>query len=50
MRIKDLPTTEMPRERMLQYGVENLSNSDLISIVLRSGIKDTSVKDIANNI
>lgn len=50
MRIKDLPTTELPRERLLQYGVENLSNSDLISIILRTGVKDFSVKEISNNI
>ncbi len=50
MRIKDLPQTEMPRERLLQYGVENLSNADLLSIILRSGVKDYSAKDIALNI
>lgn len=50
MRIKDLPKQELPRERLMQYGVENLSNADLLSIILRTGIKDVSVKEIANNI
>lgn len=50
MKIKDLPTYEKPRERLLEYGVENLSNVDLISIILRSGVKDISVKDVAINI
>lgn len=50
MRLKDMPKTELPRERLLNYGVENLSNSDLLCIILRSGVKDFSVKDIANNI
>ena len=50
MKIKDLPTNEMPRERLMTYGVENLSNSDLISIILRSGVKDISVREISDNI
>lgn len=50
MLIKDLPECEKPRERMLEYGVENLSNVDLLSIILRNGVKDISVKDVAINI
>lgn len=50
MKIKDMPECEKPRERMLEYGVENLSNVDLISIILRNGIKDISVKDVAINV
>lgn len=50
MKIKDMPECEKPRERMLEYGVENLSNVDLISIILRNGVKDISVKEVASNI
>lgn len=50
MRIKDLPKNEMPRERLLQYGVENLSNIDLLSIILRTGIKDISVRELSAEI
>ena len=50
MLIKDLPECEKPRERMLEYGVENLSNVDLSSIILRNGVKDISVKEVAINI
>ena len=50
MSIKDLPVSELPRERLLQYGVENLSNADLLSIILRTGVKDLSVKEVSNNI
>ena len=50
MLIKDLPECEKPRERMLEYGVENLSNVDLLSIILRNGVKDISVKKVAINI
>lgn len=47
MKVKDLPISSQPRERMLQYGVENLSDVDLISIILRTGTKDSNVKDVA---
>ncbi len=50
MKIKDLPKNEMPRERLLQYGVENLSNIDLLSIILRTGIKDISVRELSADI
>lgn len=47
MKIKELPKSEMPRERLLQYGVENISDTDLLSIILRTGTKDLSVKDLS---
>jgi len=47
MLIKDLPNDEKPRERLLKYGVENLSNEDLISIILKSGTKSKSVKEMS---
>ena len=50
MKIKDLPNNEKPRERMLLYGSENLSNTDLISIILSSGTKDMSVKEISEHV
>lgn len=50
MKIKDLPNTEKPRERLLKYGAENLSNEDLISIILRTGVKDQNVKIISNKV
>ena len=46
MLIKDLPECEKPRERMLEYGVENLSNVDLLSIILRNGVKDILLKKL----
>lgn len=50
MSIKDLPVSELPRERLLTYGVSSLSNSDLLSIILRTGVKDISVREISDNI
>lgn len=48
--IKDLPNDEKPRERLLKYGIESLSNNELISIVLRCGTKNSSVKNLSNEI
>lgn len=48
--IKDLPVTERPRERLLNCGVENLSNEELIAIILQTGTKDTSVKEVASEV
>lgn len=48
--IKDLPVLERPRERFLKYGVNNLSNEELLSIVLKNGTKDMSVKELSNNL
>ncbi len=45
--IKDMPKNERPRERLLKYGVENLSDSELLAIILKTGTKSSSVKDIA---
>jgi len=45
--IKDLPTSEKPREKFKNIGVKNLSNEELIAIILRTGTKDISVKDLA---
>lgn len=48
--IKDIPKEERPRERLINNGVENLSNEELLSILLKTGTKNTSVKVLANNI
>lgn len=50
MLIKNIPEFERPRERFLKYGAKNLSNSELISILLNSGTKDKSVKELSNSI
>jgi DNA repair protein RadC len=33
-RIKELPKIERPREKLIQYGPEKLSNSELLAIIL----------------
>jgi DNA repair protein RadC len=46
--IKDIPSDEKPRERMVKYGVENISNEDLLAITIKSGTKSFSSKHIAS--
>ena len=50
MKVKDLPVLERPRERMLKYGKENLSNEELLSIILKSGNGKKTVKDISQDL
>ncbi len=45
--IKDLPEEEKPREKLKKYGVKNLTDEELIAIILRCGTKNMSVKDLA---
>lgn len=45
--IRELPNDERPRERFINYGVEALSNEELLSILIRTGTKNKSVKDVS---
>lgn len=36
-KIKDWPENERPRERLVKYGAENLSDAQLLAIILRTG-------------
>ena len=48
--IKDIPIKERPRERLKLYGKENVSNEELLSIILNTGVKNKSVKELSNSI
>ena len=50
MKIKDLATSEKPRERLLYKGAEHLSNAELLAILLNTGRKGFSSIDIAHEI
>jgi DNA repair protein RadC len=49
-RIKDLPSTERPRERLAEQGADALKNSELIAILLRTGIKGCSAIQVAEQL
>jgi DNA repair protein RadC len=44
---KSLPDSDKPRERLFRYGSENLSNEELLSIILKTGTKGISVKELS---
>ena len=48
--IKELPIEERPRERALFEGVDKLSTGELLSIIIRTGTKNKSVKELSNEI
>ncbi len=50
MKFNDILKEEMPRERLVKYGVENLSNEELLAIILKTGSKKYNVKEVASNI
>lgn len=50
IKFKDIPITDRPRERLKKYGCENLSNEELLAIILKVGTKDLSVLDVSRSI
>ena len=50
MRLKDLCTDEMPREKILAKGAGALSNTELLAILLRVGRMGTNVIDVAREL
>ncbi len=49
-KIRDLPITEKPREKAFHYGLKSLSNQELLSIILRTGTKESSVLQISQEL
>lgn len=50
MNIKDLPEQERPREKLLQWGAESLSDSELLAIILRTGCPGKSAISLAHDL
>lgn len=50
IKFKNLPDYEKPRERLYLNGSESLSNEELISIILKTGCREFSVKEVALNL
>jgi DNA repair protein RadC len=48
--IKDLPDAERPRERLAAHGADALRDSELIAILLRTGLKGTSAVQVAEQL
>jgi DNA repair protein RadC len=50
IRIKDLPSSERPRERLAEVGADALKTSELIAIILRTGMKGVSAIQVAEQL
>jgi len=48
--LKDWPSSEKPREKLLQAGAATLSDAELLAIFLRTGVKGCHVVDLARNL
>jgi len=50
LKIKELPISERPYEKLELYGAEMLSNSELLAIIIKTGTKDENSITIAQNV
>ena len=48
--VSNLPKQERPRERLRNVGAENLSDKELIAILLKTGTKDKDVTALATEV
>ena len=48
--IKDIAACERPYEKALKHGIHTLSDVELLAVIIRTGTKETSVIDLANEI
>jgi DNA repair protein RadC len=50
VRIREIPSSERPRERLRELGAASLSNAELLAIILRTGSGDLNVLNLATNL
>ena len=46
--LKNLPALERPREKASRYGIDTLSDVELLSIILASGYQGSNVLEISS--
>jgi DNA repair protein RadC len=49
-RIRDMAVSERPREKLAQYGAADLSNAELLAILLRVGVEGENAVQLATNL
>ena len=49
-KIADMPRVDRPREKLIHYGPEKLSNVELLAILIRTGTKGISAVELAKKI
>ena len=50
MKMKELPLSERPYEKLELYGADKLSNAELLAIIIKTGTKEKTVVTIAQEI
>lgn len=50
MKLKDLPETEKPYEKIENYGAQFLSNAELLAVIIKTGTRDKTAIEIAQEI
>ncbi len=47
MKIKEIPISERPREKLIKKGASSLSSSELLAIILGEGVKNVNANELA---
>jgi DNA repair protein RadC len=50
MKIKDLPLLDQPRQKLVRYGPERLSNPELLAVVIGSGLPGINAVQLASRV
>lgn len=50
MKIREMTVSERPREKMVLYGRETLTNSELLAVLLKTGTKEHGVLHLAEKV
>ena len=45
--IHELPDQEKPREKLLQRGIDSLTDAEILAILLRTGVRGCNVIELA---
>ena len=50
LKIKDLPEAERPYEKLELYGEKNLTNAELLAIIIKTGTKEETSVQVAQHL
>ena len=50
IKINDIPKNERPMEKLLMYGAEDLSNAELLAVLLRSGTRGENIVSLSTRL
>ena len=50
LKMKELPISERPYEKLELYGPEVLSNAELLAIIIKNGTKEKTALDLAKEV